>query len=244
MNVGLKLSRLFSNRWIFFLQPFPYRRRILFVRSSHRFLRGQTPGSQIASHRPHRNLQIELSGQQLLHRVPGTQRNGLAQLIRASAENVAHRGGCLMRCQSRNRRSSSTLGFQRPASYPFHHPHPAVHRTSSYSEISSRLSLRKTLLSCLNDSPAKVFLSFRRQRASILVSHADTLAHYFWPVIYIMLRLVCIVILRTERIYSCFYWCTRPQGPASFGRGIPLNYAKAFGRRLKSVREAAGLTQE
>src|SRR5260370_27831884 len=95
-----------------------------------------------------------------------------------------------MRCQSRNRRSSATLGFQRPASYPFHHPHPAVHRTSSYSENSSRLSLRKTLLSCLNDLPAKVFLSFRRQRASILVSHADTLAHYFWTVIYIMLRLV------------------------------------------------------
>src|SRR6266404_335408 len=191
MNVGLKLSRLFSNRWIFFLQPFPYRRRILFVRSSHRFLRGQTPGSQIASHRPHRNLHIKFSRQQLLHRFPGPQRKGQAQLIRASAENVAHRGGCLMRCQSRNRRSSSTLCFQRPASYAFHHPHPAVHRTSSYSENSSRLSLRKTLLSCLNDSPAKVFLSFRRQRASILVSHADTLAHYFWPVIYIMLRLVC-----------------------------------------------------
>src|SRR5437667_12764023 len=95
-----------------------------------------------------------------------------------------------MRCQSRNRRSSSTLGFQRPASYPFHHPHPAVHRTSSYSENSSRLSLRKTLLSCLNDSPAKVFLIFRRQRASILVSHDDTLADYFWPVMYIMLLFV------------------------------------------------------
>src|SRR5258706_5098387 len=55
---------------------------------------------------------------------------------------------------------------------------------------------------------------------------------------------LCIVILRIERLYSCFYWCTRSRGPATFGRGIPLNYAKAFGRRLKSVREAAGLTQE
>ena len=82
------------------------------------------------------------------------------------------------------------MGFQRPASYPLHHPHPAVHRTSSDSENSSRLTLRKTLLNGFNDSPAKVFLSFRRQRASILVSHADTLTHYSQTVIYIMLRLV------------------------------------------------------
>ena len=33
--------------------------------------------------------------------------------------------------------------------------------------------MRKTLLNCLNDSSAKVFLTFRRQRASILFSHAQ-----------------------------------------------------------------------
>src|SRR5258708_38934941 len=172
MNLRLKLSCLCSNRWIFFLQPFPHRRRILFVRSSHRLLRGQTPGPQIASHCPHRNLQIELSRQQLLHRFSGPQRKGQAQLVRATAENVAHRRGCLMRCQSRNRRSSAPLCFQRPSSFPFHQPHPAAHCTSSYPEDSSHLSLRKTFLHGLNHSPAKVFLSFRRQRASILVSHA------------------------------------------------------------------------
>src|SRR5271169_864257 len=174
MNLRLKLSCLCSNRWIFFLQPFPHRRRILFVRSSHRLLRGQTPGPQIASHRPHRNLHIELSRQQLLHRFSGPQRKRQAQLVWASAENVAHRRGCLMWCQSRNRRSASPLCFQRPAAFPFHHPHPAAHGTSSYPEDSRHLSLRKTFLNCLNDSPAKIFLRFRRQRASILIlgSHA------------------------------------------------------------------------
>ena len=172
MNLGLKLSCLSSNRWVFFLQPFPHGHRILFVRSSHRLLRSQPPGSQIAPHRPHRNLQIEFSRQQLLHRFPGPQRKGQAQLVRATAENVAHRRGCLMRCQSRNRRSSSPLCFQRPSSFPFHQPHPAAHRTSSYPEHPSCLGLRKTFLNGLDDSPAKVFLSFRRQRASILFSHA------------------------------------------------------------------------
>ena len=33
-------------------------------------------------------------------------------------------------------------------------------------------------------------------------------------------------------------------GSRYFQAGVPLNYAKAFGRRLRSVREAAGLTQE
>src|SRR5882724_5109807 len=164
MNLRLKLSCLGSNRGIFFLQPFPHRCRILFVRSSHRLLRGQTPGPQIASHRPHRNLHLELSRQQLLHRFSGPQRKGQAQLVRATAENVAHRRGCLVRCQSRNRRSSTPLRFQRPSSFPFHHPHPAAHCTSSYPENSSHLSLRKTFLNGLNDSPAKIFLSFRRHK--------------------------------------------------------------------------------
>src|SRR5712691_7137805 len=172
MNLGLKLSRLFSNRWIFFLQPFPYRGRILFVRSSHRLLRGQTPGSQIASHRPHRNLQIEFSRQQILHRFPRPQCKGQVQLVRTTTDNVAHRRGCLMWCQSRNWRPSSTSRFQRSTSYAFHQPPPAAHRTSSNPENPSRLGLRKTFLNGLNGSPAKVFLSFRRQRASILFSHA------------------------------------------------------------------------
>src|SRR5258707_6629211 len=172
MNLRLKLSCLCSNRGIFFFQPFPHRCRILFVRAAHRLLRGQTPGPQIASDRPHRNLHLELPRQQLLNRFSGPQRKGQAQLVRATAENVAHRRGCLMRCQSRHRRSSPPLCFQRPSSFPFHHPHPAAHGTASYPENSSHLSLRKTFLHCLHDSPAKIFLSFRRQRASILVSHA------------------------------------------------------------------------
>ncbi len=56
MNLGLKPSCLFANRWVFFRQPFPHGHRILLVRSSHRLLRSQPPGSQIAPHRPHRNL--------------------------------------------------------------------------------------------------------------------------------------------------------------------------------------------
>ena len=172
MNLGLILSRQLSNRWIFFLQPFPYGDRILFVRSSHRLLRSQTPGSQITSHRPHRNLQIEFSGQQRLHRFSGPQCKGQAQLVGTTAENVAHRRGCLMRCQSRNRRPSSTPCFQRPTSCAFHQPHPAAHRTSRDPENPSRLGLRKTLLNGLDNSSAKVFLGFSRQRASILFFHA------------------------------------------------------------------------
>src|SRR3989442_14583079 len=122
MNLGLQLSRQFSNRWIFFLQPFPHCGRILFVRSSHRLLRGQTPGSQIASHRPHRNLQIEFSRQQILHRFPRPQCKGQVQLVRTTTDNVAHRRGCLMWCQSRNWRLSSTSRFQRSTSYAFHQP--------------------------------------------------------------------------------------------------------------------------
>src|SRR6202162_3952600 len=172
MNLALTLSRNFANRRLFFLQPFPYRSRILFVRSSHRLLRGQAPGSQIAPHRPHRNLHIEFSRQQLLHRFPGPQGKRQAQLVRTTADYVAHRRSCLMRRQSRNRRPSSTSCFQCPTSCAFHKPHPAAHRTSSDPENPSRLGLRKTFLNCLNDSPAKVFLGFPRQRASILFSHA------------------------------------------------------------------------
>src|ERR1039457_1203096 len=95
-----------------------------------------------------------------------------------------------MRCQSRNRRSSSTSCFQCPTSYAFHKPHPAAHRTSSYPENPSRLGLRKTFLDGLDNSPAEVFLGFSRQRASILFSHAHTLPHYLLNVTYIMLRLV------------------------------------------------------
>src|SRR5260370_41449902 len=95
-----------------------------------------------------------------------------------------------MRCQSRNRRPSSTSCFQSATPYAFHQPHPAAHRTASYPEDSSHLSLRKTFLNCLNDSPAKVFLSFRRQRASILVSHARHTNTLFSDVTYIMLLLV------------------------------------------------------
>src|ERR1039458_8953668 len=171
MNLGLTLPRQFSNRGVFFLQPFPYRCRILFVRSSHRLLRGQTPGSQIASHRPHRNLQIELSREQLLHRFPGPQCKRQAQLVRTTADHVAHRRGCLTRCQSRNRRPSSTSCFQCSASFAFHQPHPSAHRTSSHPEHPSRLGLRKTFLDCLDNSPAEVFLGFSRERASILFSH-------------------------------------------------------------------------
>ena len=173
MNVSLKPSRQFSNRWIFFLQPLPYRRWILFVGASHRFLRGQTPAPQIASHRPHRNLHIKFSQQQLLHRFPRPQRKGQAQLVRASAENVAHRGGRLMRFQSRNRRSPPTSSLQRTPPGAFHQAHPAAHRTSSYPEDPSGFSLRKTTQNSLNNSSAKVFLSFCRQRASILFSHAQ-----------------------------------------------------------------------
>src|SRR6267378_2875116 len=77
-----------------------------------------------------------------------------------------------MRGQSRNGRPSSTSCFQCPTSYAFHQPHPAAHRTSSDPKNPSRLGLRKTFLNGLNDSPAKVFLGFPRQRASILFSHA------------------------------------------------------------------------
>src|ERR1700694_5470120 len=49
---------------------------------------------------------------------------------------------------------------------------PAAHRTSCDPENPSRLGLRKPFLNGLNNSPAKVFLGFPRQRASILFSHA------------------------------------------------------------------------
>src|SRR5260370_24303223 len=190
MNLRLKLSRQFSNRWIFFLQPFPHRGRILFVRAAHRLLRSQPPGAQIASHRPHRNLQIEFSRQQLLQRFSGPQRKGEAELVWTTTDNVTHRRGCLMRCQARNRRPSATSCFQRPTSYALHQPHPAAHRTTSYPENPGCLGLRKTFLNGLDDSPAKVFLGFSGQRASILFFHAQTLPHYFVNVTYIMLRLV------------------------------------------------------
>src|SRR6266404_7617082 len=95
-----------------------------------------------------------------------------------------------MWCQSRNRRPSATSCVQCPTSYSFHQPHPATHRTASYSENPSRLGLRKSFLNGFHDSPPKVFLCLSRQRASILFSHARTLPHCFVNVTYIMLRLV------------------------------------------------------
>src|SRR6266446_7052689 len=84
-----------------------------------------------------------------------------------------------MRCQSRNCRPSATSCFQCPTSYAFHQPHPAAHRTASYPENPGRLGLRKTLLNSLDDSPAKVFLGFSGQRASILFSHARNTSTLF-----------------------------------------------------------------
>src|ERR1700680_4132359 len=177
MNLGLYLARQFSNRWIFLLQPFPYRGRILFVRSSHRLLWRQSPGSQIASHRPHRNLQIKLSGQQLSHRFPRPQRKGQAQLVRATADNVAHRRGCLMRCQSRNGRPSSTSCFQCSTSYAFHKAHPAAHRTSSYSEDPSRLVCERPFSTAWTTRRRRSsWASPGRERASCF-SMPDTLSH-------------------------------------------------------------------
>src|SRR5260370_5314629 len=77
-----------------------------------------------------------------------------------------------MRCQSRNRRPSSTSCFQRATPFPFHQPQPAAHCPSSDSENPSRLGLRKTFLNGLDNSTAKVLLGFSWQRASILFSHA------------------------------------------------------------------------
>jgi len=76
-----------------------------------------------------------------------------------------------MRCQSRNRRSSRRCAFS--ARRPSRSPSPSS--GSLYRELLRRLEppqFAKDLLHCLNDSSAKIFLSFRRQRASILVSHA------------------------------------------------------------------------
>jgi len=146
MNLRLILSCQLSNRGVFFLQPLPYGSRILFVGPSDRLLRSQTPGSQITSHCPHRDFQIEFSGQQRLHRFSGPQGEGQAQLIGTPTHNVAHRRGCLMRCQSRNGRPSSTSCFQCAPSDAFHQPHPAAHRTPSDPENTSRLGLQKTFL--------------------------------------------------------------------------------------------------
>src|ERR1700746_4030539 len=171
MNLRLKLSCLGSNRGIFFLQPFPHRRRILFVRSAHRLLRGQTPGPQIASHRPHRNLHLELSRQQLLHRFSGPQRKGQAQLIRATAENVAHRRGCLMRCQPRNRRSSPPLCFQRPSSFPLH-------------QLTVPRATPKTRATSVCERPFCTASTTRRRRSrASWFPISDTLTHYFLTVI-------------------------------------------------------------
>ena len=76
------------------------------------------------------------------------------------------------------------------ASAAFHQAHPTAHRTSSYPEDPRRFGLRKAILHRLNHSSSKVFLTLCRQRASILFSHAKTLAHHSQNVIYIMLRLV------------------------------------------------------
>jgi hypothetical protein len=93
-------------------------------------------------------------------------------LIGTTPDNEAHCRGRLMRSQSRNGRPSSTACFQGPTSDSFHKAHPAAHCTSSYPEDPSRLGLRKTFLNCLDHSPAKIFLGFSRQRASILLWHA------------------------------------------------------------------------
>jgi len=95
-----------------------------------------------------------------------------------------------MRSQARTPRTPATSRFQRPASFSFPKPQPAVHRTPCYPEDPRGLGLRKTLLNRLDHSPAKVFLGFSRQGARILFFHAQTVADYFASVIYIMLRLV------------------------------------------------------
>jgi hypothetical protein len=55
-------------------------------------------------------------------------------------------------------------------------------------------------LNGLDDSPAKVFLGFSRQRASILFSHARTLPRYPLNVTYIMLLLVSVIGARHRRM--------------------------------------------
>src|SRR5271155_4861663 len=172
MNLRPKLPRGGANRGILFRQPFAHRHGILFVRAAHRLLRGQSPGAQITSYRPHRNLQRELAQQQLLHRFPGPQRKGQQQLLRASADYVAYGGGRLMRRQTRTRWSPATARAQSPPSHAFQQTHPAADGTARHAEDPRRLRLRKTLRDGFDHAPAQVLLTFRRQRASIRFFHA------------------------------------------------------------------------
>src|SRR5271167_1767065 len=187
MNLRPILSCPGSNRGIFFLQPSPHRHRILFIRSSHRLLRGQSPSPQVPPHRPHRNLQTEAPRQQLLHRLSSPQGEGQAQLVGTPTDDQPHRASCLLRSQARNWRSPATSRLQGPSSASFDQSHPASHRTARYPEHVSRLGLRKTFLNRLDDSPAKILLGLSRQRASILFLHARTITEYPLNVTYIML---------------------------------------------------------
>src|SRR2546427_9693215 len=171
VNLGLFSLGLRPDGRVFLLQPSPHGGRVLFVGAPHRLLWRQTPGPQIAPHRPERHVHAEPSGQQLLHRFPRPQRERQTQLVRAPAQNQPHGGGCLRRSQARAGRPSATPGLQPRTPFSLPKAHPAVDRSSRHPEQPRGLGLCKALANRLHHKPAQSLLRLGRKRTSILSFH-------------------------------------------------------------------------
>src|SRR5437899_13044975 len=171
VNLGLFSLGLRPDGRVFLLQPSPHGGRVLFVGAPHRLLWRQTPGPQIAPHRPDRHVHAEPSGQQLLHRFPRPQRERQTQLVRAPAQNQPHGGGCLRRSQARAGRPSATPGLQPRTPFSLPKAHPAVDRSSRHPEQPRGLGLCKALANRLHHKPAQSLLRLGRKRTRILSFH-------------------------------------------------------------------------
>jgi hypothetical protein len=180
MNLGLFPLGATANHRILLFQPALYRQLILLECPPDRLLRRQTPPLQIATHRPHRQLNAELPANQVRHRLPRPQVEWQMQLIRTT---LRYRPNYLRRLQrlqpTRTNRPTTTPGFQRPMpAFPIL-VHPIVDRLARHTEYPGRFGLRHALTNRSHRLDPHILLSFRRQRSCILASHTSSIAQYY-----------------------------------------------------------------
>jgi hypothetical protein len=160
---------------VLFHQPAPDRRRVLFEPPAERLLRCEPPALQVPADRPDRDGQAEPLRQELLHRLPGPEREGEPELVRAALGDEPDGQGRLVRGQLRAGRPARPLRLQgrRPAGRV--RGHPLGHRGPSHPEDPSGLGVSQAVPDRLHGPPPEIRLRCGGQRAGISGCHACTL---------------------------------------------------------------------
>ncbi len=154
------------------LQPVLYRLRVLLVGPLQRLLRREAPTLQVATGRPHRHGDVELTLDELLHRGPGPQRMRHLDLIRTAILHRSRHQRRLVRLQAGGAWPSLALGFQRLGAPTPVLLDPAVHCSAGYTEDARRVRLRHPAPHRFHDAHPYGLLGLRGELSGILAFHA------------------------------------------------------------------------